>query len=54
MSSTPWPHRETRPADDAIIDLLMSRDGVPTTVTLTNGAVITVYDIAWGYDIGDD
>ncbi|MBM6399791.1 hypothetical protein [Phycicoccus sonneratiae] len=44
----------TLPADAHILELLVNRDGLPTLVTLENGATITVYNIAWGYDIGDE
>lgn len=40
--------------DAAIIALLNDRDGMPTTVTLRDGRELTVWNIAWGYDIGDD
>ena len=41
------------PADAAVIALLRERDGLPTAITLREGESITVYNIAWGYDIGD-
>ena len=44
----------TPPSDARIVELLVSRDGLPTLVSLENGAAITVYNIAWGYDIGDE
>lgn len=39
--------------DSRIINLLVARDGVPTIVTLETGPPITVHNISWGYDIGD-
>jgi len=41
------------PLDTEIIDLLRSRDSQPTEVHLRDGQILTVFDIAWGYDIGD-
>lgn len=40
--------------DAAMIALLHNRDGMPTTVTLRDGRELMVWNIAWGYDIGDD
>lgn len=37
-----------------MIALLRDRDGMPTTVTLRDGRELTVWNIAWGYDIDDD
>ncbi|MCW2779763.1 MAG: hypothetical protein JWR35_212 [Marmoricola sp.] len=44
----------TQPADAEVINLLVKRDGIPTLVTLKNGLGLTVRNIAWGYDIGDE
>jgi hypothetical protein len=44
----------TQSADDEVINLLVERDGIATTVTLKNGLGLTVHNIAWGYDIGDE
>lgn len=44
----------TQPADDEVINLLVERDGIATTVALRNGLGLTVHNIAWGYDIGDE
>lgn len=44
------------PADvtaEQIIQILRERDGVATEVQLTGNRVYTVYDIAWGRDIGN-
>ncbi len=40
--------------DEAIIELLRARDGVATDVRLRDGRVCIAFNIAWGYDIGDD
>ena len=42
------------PADKKIIDLFTTRDGVETIVELNNGAAISVWNIVYGYDIGDE
>jgi hypothetical protein len=44
----------TQPVDVDVINLLMKRDGIPTRVTLANGRELTVHNIAWGYDTGDE
>jgi hypothetical protein len=41
------------PADSALIDLLRMRDGTVTAVHLATGDAFTVWNVAWGYDIGD-
>jgi hypothetical protein len=40
--------------DKSIIDIFKSRDGLETKVELKNGRLISVWNIAWGYDIGDE
>ena len=42
-----------KPADQDIIDLLVSRDAVPTVVRLKDGRSLAVMNIAWGYDRGE-
>ena len=42
------------PADVDVISLLVQRDGKATLVTLKNGLGLTVHNIAWGYEIGDE
>jgi hypothetical protein len=44
----------TEAADQSTIDLLLGRQGAATWVTLASGARLTVYNIAWGYDMGDE
>lgn len=41
------------PADRELIELLRQRDGWSTIVTLRDGAELTVFNIAWGYDDSD-
>lgn len=40
--------------DAQLILLLIDRDGMPTTVSLRDGRNLTVWNIAWGYDMGDE
>lgn len=40
--------------DETTIDLLKSRDGMETKVELKNGRIISIWNIAWTYDIGAD
>lgn len=42
------------PADRALLDLLNERDGRRTTVVLTDGRSLDLWNIAWGYDVGDE
>lgn len=42
------------PNDSALINLLHSRHGTPGLVRLQDGQVLEVFDIAWGYDPGED
>ena len=37
-----------------IVKLLNARDGKPTLVALEDGSEVTVWDIAWGRDDGED
>jgi hypothetical protein len=39
--------------DEDLVKLLHDRDGVETVVMLQDGRRLVVYDIAWGYDLGD-
>jgi hypothetical protein len=39
--------------DEDLMKLLRDRDGVETVVMLRDGRRLVIYDIAWGYDIGD-
>lgn len=43
----------TKPAHATALDILKLRNGEPTDVTLASGAVVRVFDIAEGYDLGD-
>lgn len=42
------------PRDTALLDLLRAREGQRTTVVLADGKRLTVLNIAWGYDMGDE
>jgi hypothetical protein len=44
---------EPDPADLRVLAVLQARDGVLTEVALSDGQVLPVWDIAWGYDAGD-
>ena len=34
--------------------MFQARDGSPLRAVLRNGNVLTVFNIAWGYDMGDE
>lgn len=42
------------PRDDALLAMFQERDGSPLEVVLRNGKTFTVFNIAWGYDMGDE
>jgi len=42
------------PVDADLIDLLQERDGRASVVVLADGSELTVFNIAWGYDMGED
>ncbi|MGC7151362.1 hypothetical protein [Paenarthrobacter ureafaciens] len=42
------------PRDTGLVDLLNARDGIGTLVDVQDGDTFTVFNIAWGYDLGDD
>ncbi|MQA97255.1 MAG: hypothetical protein GEV11_22415 [Streptosporangiales bacterium] len=42
------------PRDEAILRLLQDRAGQPTEVVLRDDTRLTVFNIAWGYDLGDE
>lgn len=44
---------EVIPEDKDLLALLKSRDGSPTLISMLDGKRYTVYNIAWGYDVGD-
>lgn len=46
------PHPEPRDAD--LVHLLNARDGIGTLVDVEDGGTFTVFNIAWGYDLGDE
>lgn len=39
--------------DKDIINVFKERDGIETSVELRNGKIYQVWNIAWGYDLGD-
>jgi hypothetical protein len=39
--------------DAAVLKILSKREGEATDVTLSSGQVMCVFNIAWGYDLGD-
>ena len=45
-------HPEPRDAD--LVDLLNARDGVETLVDVQDGPTLKVFNIGWGYDLGDE
>ena len=45
---------QTKYKDKSIIDIFEIRDGLETQVELKNGKLISVWNIAWGYDVGDN
>ena len=40
--------------DNHIVNIFRNRDGQQTIVKLNNGKQYVVWDIAWGYDMGDE
>ncbi|WP_406437794.1 hypothetical protein OHB00_25195 [Streptomyces sp. NBC_00631] len=42
------------PKDVAILKVLQDRDGLASEVVLGDGTRLTVFNIAWGYDFGDE
>lgn len=45
---------EPAPWDLQVLAVLRSRDGTETFVDLSDGSRLSVLDIAWGYDLGDE
>jgi hypothetical protein len=43
----------SKPQHAQALDILKKRNGVLSNVTLFNGRVVPVRNIAWGYDLGD-
>lgn len=42
------------PRDGDLVGLLNARDGIGTVVDVRDGDTFTVFNIAWGYDLGDE
>lgn len=40
--------------DNEILEQLKRRDGIETEIILKDGTKLLVWNIAWGYDLGDD
>jgi hypothetical protein len=47
-------HPEPHPSDLSILAELQDREGQLTEVVLRSGSVIRCFNIAWGYDTGDE
>jgi hypothetical protein len=42
------------PQDEGVLRLLQERNGSASQVALNDGKKLTVFNIAWGYDLGDE
>ena len=42
------------PADESLLEVLRMRDREASEVVLRDGKKLTVFNIAWGYDMGDE
>jgi hypothetical protein len=42
------------PRDEALLAMFLERVGSPSRVVLRDGNILTVFNIAWGYDVGDE
>lgn len=42
------------PRDEALLALFHAHDRSPLRVVLRSGSILTVFNIAWGYDSGDE
>jgi hypothetical protein len=47
-------NEQPAPRDGDLIALLNERDGRATRVEMRDGSALTVFNIAWGYDMGDE
>jgi hypothetical protein len=45
--------KQPPPRDEALLALLQERDGRPSEVALRDGRRLMIFNIAWGYDMGD-
>lgn len=45
---------QPQPSDNDLIALLVRRDGQRTLIELRDGRRLSVVNIAWGYDMGDE
>jgi hypothetical protein len=46
-------YEQPEPVDQGLIDLFNGRDGERSEVVLRDGRRLGVFNIAWGYDLGD-
>jgi hypothetical protein len=46
--------KQPAPRGVALLALLQERDGRPSEVALRDGRRLMIFNIAWGYDIGDE
>ena len=44
----------TKPDHQKVVDVLKARDGQASQVRLADGREFVVYNIAWGYDLGNE
>jgi hypothetical protein len=42
------------PRDEALLAMFLERNGSPSRVVPREGTILTVFNIAWGYDVGDE
>jgi hypothetical protein len=46
-------HEPAAPLDGGLIRILVARDGAMTSVVLSSGRALSVFNIAWAYDEGE-
>ena len=44
---------QPQPCDEAVLEVLQERDGVASQVMLSDGRLLVVFNIAWGYGLGE-
>jgi hypothetical protein len=42
------------PKDTELLSVFHERDGRPTRVEMADGSAVIAFNIAWGYDMGDE
>jgi hypothetical protein len=45
---------DAAPRDEALLAMFLERDGSPSRVVPREGTILTVFNIAWDYDVGDE